>query len=482
MRLVHNELTKPQRMLRAYTNRDVPPYGFKGNPMLFDDGRRIEHDLTHFHLSRYTYLLTVLVSSACELFDHEILKGPDSDEWQYKPKARVTHDEIMAAGRSTAYLHERVKEYGRERCQKFLAVMDRLDDEVLAIVNDIYERAVRNLESCISYIVLLHLPEREKDLLDSMRAYGNDSVLYNLLADIVLHGLKNRDCALLSEKENIAYSIVVGYFTMLSFEAGSSKIKEREAKETGLLGRALFSRRDNQAWRFLHKHLFDGSLTQQFVLDAVRISRAQRPIDQTHLDTLLRLHTKYGFTGSLYVNDLQIRCPYFRMEASPFTEKYVGQPIGNFEIAVYPTDALYFMLQSIRDPSFEHADGAVALAALTIHDRYLILEEIQSDMPALLMRVPESNPYPHELSLLKSLVDQWSFISLAAVREFARRHGFTEFFASTPSSILRRYCGTMHPDKTRIYFNTMEKLGGLLVDDESSELDRRPQFYWRFDV
>ena len=482
MRLIHHELSKPQRAWRAYLNPldvEKPVLGFKGNPLEFDKPKlRFEHPFTHFHLSRYLFIRSTMERAMFDLFGRKNV-GERCYELDVKPLVQSEFEhgfkqmlEFLGDGHEFA---------------DFISMDDRSSlrgllpptPEKMEVLNRIYAMVVPNFFH--SQCPLLALEETHEVYnpdnrnITDIQDRGPKSCTYFALGTYTRLLRRFRDQ--FNEQELLALSALELLFYFRS--------SEQTDEYSG--GRMKFDRCVNQAWRFIRKHLFD-NLTEQIIFDAMKMSGEAR-IDQPEIDRLFRLHKKHAFRREISANGW-----IFDVEGSPFTEKPIGNPVGNFELAVYPKDEpVRRFLAYIGDRSFEHADGALALAAFSILPDRLILEEIQTDVLDLVKR---SNG--HRLDDLdaaystmppgfEAMLDGWRGILLAAVREFAKQNGFTEFYAATPWRVMFRYIGTMHPDKLRNYFEWMEKLGGQLVYDEKSECNSRyaighPQYYYRFEV
>jgi len=489
MRLVHHELSKPQRALRAYLNLSEPPQGFKGNPWKLEDRKTIERDLDHKNLSYYWYVMTTLCSTAEEEFDMYYYDKPNEKHWYYEPRGPLLPGTIIAASKDEIISDAKNGKTTRSDLAAFADSINKMDDEVLKHVNEIYARAVQMLMPYIVGFALrsfLEGPGKETWILDFRREHGRNAIMFQVLAWLIRGEFEKQDATALSEKERAAYSIALGYFSVVALRCGLDTWKERNEGRIGKLGRPLFSNEDTQAWHFLRGHLFDGSLTKRILFDAVKVEDRHELPDQKYSDKLfklLKLHKKYGLKCDFSINLCNSQHKFF-MEASSFIGKWFEKPVANFEIAVYPySEYLRRWLSYIANPSFEHADGAIALPSLAIKKGRLILEEIQSDVPDMIgmsngFRIDD---FDAAYSAAEPIAYRWQKIALAAVKEFARRHGFTEFYAATPWRVLLRYRGSMHPDKADNYFGVMEANGGQLVHDYAGELGK-PQHYWRFDV
>ena len=463
MQLVLDEkgkrLAKGQRALRAYCNLEKPPAGFKGNPFV-DGETRIERELTPFHLSRYLYARSLLEESLFGLVEFEKQDGNDRNNRKARgPKKIFTRGDIERHKKDLENGRADCNEDGGESKKKEMDLLSSIDNETLKRMNRIYDRIIAEFMGDMDGLSIdLSEPENIDNIIRDVRSVGNgltSSYLLCAMRDFLTDGVDEKD------RNAVAILMALIYF---------------EIKETSCARyRITFDKGETDNWRILRRKFL--MLSAEDVYTALRKAGATEPdpdkLTKDKIQRLIRLHGKYATLGRLDLDDHD-----FLYEASPFAEKPVGSPIGNFELAVYPTNGgLDRLMRLIADPTFEHADGAIALAAFTILENRLILEEVQSDVPDLLRR----SALDGEVSELRKLTEDWQSIALAAARHFARKNGFSEFFASTPWRIFWKYMGSMHPDKARVYFERMEKLGGQLVYDEQGQLGLR-QYYYRFEA
>jgi len=458
MKLVHDSLSKPQRALRAYMNSETSPPGFRGNPLVEEEGcSRREHDLTHYHLSRYMYARATLERAFIDLFEGQMegrmLRSITLPRISGRGlRRRIENIERMKRnGMGSPLYLDRAIDALKEATPELVTSARRLESEVIGMY-------LHNLDLLVFDMIA---PGEDQKFIERVRKYGGEVVtcleLLGLTDELVLKGMTDAE-------QKVVLEVLRG---LLFSELAAASPDEKEGDKN--LGRIRFTRQHNQGWSFLRRHLFEG-VSEQMILDALRLSGI-REIYQPYVDRLFKLHNRYGLLATFTYRGAE-----FTLEGSPFAEKPLGAPIGNFELVVYPRDpALVAALTALRDPSFEHADGAIALAALRIGKGGLLLEEIQSDVPTLL-----GKRGVQAADCLIGLLQEWQQISLLAARTFATRYGFDRFYASTPWRIFTRYHGVMHPDKVRLYFDGMERLGGKLVYDEEPRLCIQPQYYYRF--
>ncbi len=453
------QLVKGQRALRAYCNLEKPPKGFKGNPHV-EGEIKIERELTHFHLSRYLYARSLLEES---LFDLVEFKEQDKNDRMNRkpkgPKRSFTMADILATRNNLESLKESKYEDMEAHRKAALGCLNDVDEETLTRINNFYDMFIAEfIEEMDGLSLYFSNPEYADNTIKNIRKLGNGLAYSYLLFTMQDFLTKEID-----ENDRNAVSILWG---IIYSEINST---------TYTRDRVVFDKKETSAWRIIRRRFLTLSIDDVYsALKIAGITESDTDVgNKMWIRQILNLHRKYATIGILDFNECR-----FLYEATPFAEKPVGRPTGNFELAIYPTNLrIKHALRLIADPTFEHADGAIALASFTVSKTQLILEEIQSDVPDLLRRSSLNG----EVSELRDLTENWQIIALSAARNFARKNGFSEFFASTPWRIFWRYIGNMHPDKTRLYFETMEKLGGELVYDDKKELGLA-QYYYRFDV
>ena len=477
MQLVHTQLTKTQRSLRAILNTTEVPAGFKGNPLISKlDRLPEERSLSPANMSRYAYVRGLL---ECEILRLCWIVGNDREFNIRGVKAKISRRTLIESKRNFLEI-KKYRDMENEYVE-MLKAYQQLDSKMVKRVNRMFKQVVLYLISNRSGIAAQNLSEgNDAIFIRDIREWGRDSITLKYLhsyASFYKEGAKT-----LTELDRVALDILTLHLISEAMMRGSRTSIEQENGTCGKLGRAKFSRGHEQAWRYVRKHLFDG-LTEQMVFDAVHMNGWTR-INQIYLSRLMDIHHAFA-----YSEELGIHGKRFRVEGSPFAEKRIGEPIGNFDIVVYPTtEQMKCALLTVTDPTFEHANGSLAFAAITIKDKTLILEEIQTDVPDLFRRLRLTNlavrrreAIDRAEETLAPFMEKWPEIILESVRSFARRNSYLEFYAGTPWRVMRRYNGTMHPDKaTKVYLDLMQKLGGQLVYDETQLLDRTPQYYWRF--
>jgi len=454
-----------------------------------------------FTLSRYAHLETA-ITRPLELFCR-IEGNNGTKKYVFKGISRKSLDNVLKYLKS---MHNRIKismEDG-EIHRNYQQVMDSiqafryLDDDVFQRVQRLGQEIMDTYLRWLPGTVLFHSRNGTFDvILEDIRKDGASYSTFFVLTDVISKMLEEELArfdfsfsALYSghssnAKEKMQEDEIIGNVMALKVLWGLFYVESdwqysfvQSRKRTGLagdLGRIRFSPGETNAWRYVRNNF--GDLNEQIILKATRYAQYRKRYhtweDGDTIRECLELHCKYAMRQSFELNGFRLR-----LEASPFAEKPIGKPIGNFVIAVYPEDPQYIRpLKRISDPTFEHSDGAIAAARLTIRNGKLILEEIQSDVEAMLKL--QQDEYGERL---KPLVVEWKNAAMEALRIFAMAHGFKEFYAATPYRVLSRYWGEMHPDKVRLYFDGWEKMGGKFVYDSKYELDKVPQYYYVFNV
>jgi hypothetical protein len=453
-------LTKGERRLHAYLNQDKPPLGFKGNPM-GSNGQQIARNLTHFHLSRHLYIRRILERGLFSLAEQlDVAPGKKIVLSEIRPGEKISKEEILE-NKDIYSLIASAKQHGfRMTSKEVTELIENASDEIWGRVNQFYELMLMIYSQELEIVPLkVELCGLQDDFIEKARKYGYLHMAYNELTYIAEETVGKQD---LTEADYKALRLLIAVLYSKRLLCVND-----EDKGCNEFGRTIFTRRQNTTWQFLQNRMFD-KFSARMLINAARNSGAT----DEKLESLFETHMQFAFREQLSIGGNS-----FLAIGSPFAQKPIGSPIGNFEIAVYPTDEkLRSAMHSIRDQKYEHADGAIALAACTILENEVLLEEIQSDVPELLRRAVVK---PDALSGIELI---WPQLSLEAVRILAKMKSFTEIYAATPWRIYTRYTEAVHPEKTRIYFDTMEKLGGQLAYDDTASLDRWPQYYFRFEA
>ncbi len=458
---------KKERMLRAYLNSDLVPLGFKGNPLSHLKYRE-PFELTLHSLSNYTYAKFVLESVRHQFLNYNASFTANELSCYVKHKTNLY---VYLAGLDEK-VRWKVNTRNRKRLQKKL---ENIDKETLSLVNSYNNLVTRFYFTTRDFdIMLLFFTFHADTYIPYVREFGAHSLTLINTSKLAKDLLEKWNDKNMDDPHFAAMLITAFGQFCRSIPAGM--INKEESKNGGNgLGRVLFNEMDQTAWELLRAITLE-KVTLEDVCAAAEI--AGRVLDPKRLDVQFKLHQLYGTSC-----DLNLDCGAFRMEASPFVEKPIGVPAGMCEIAVWPKDPkIVSALGSIKNPSFEHADGAIALAAVSFSKchSHLLVEEIQSDVPQLIKSSGVND------ARLGSVVRKWPEIAFSAVCEFARKNAFKEFYVATPYRVIDRYHGHMHPLKSKVYFETLEKLGGQLVYDDESELcgwmDRERQHYYRFAV
>ncbi len=487
MRLVHTNLSKPQRALRAFLNTEVIPEGFKGNPAVVDPlntgkTRTIAHELTTFNLSRYAYIRGFHERAWFTLFDYE--KTGDREFTHFSLKDPLSVELIKELDKLLTDLERKdgvdpAKSNFFKEVNPLRALIPQLTDEIMDRAQEMFYELLENNIKNIKINVLFSLKhELSSAFIKCLRHFGT----YYVAHEFILDDLNKTypDSSKLTEKDRLAIS-AIRLYSQVARLAGIGSYANGEGED--YLGRMLFRRQEQQAWEWVHKHLFT-DLDYYTLLDALRM-RTAGIVDQSKIDKFWKIHKKYGRKF-----DFSFDSQGYIAEASPFAEKPVCGPVSDLDLVLFPTkEFIRKVLAYVSDKSFEHADGALAFAALSFRKNAMLLEEIQTDIPDLFRRLRLRKTDEKVLNLisdaekmLTGLLETWPKIILEAAKAFAKMHGYDKLYASFPWRINDRYDGIIHPDKaTAVYFNLMQKLGGQLVHDEKGDLGI-PQYYWQFDV
>ncbi len=407
------ELTKPERVLRAYLNTSEVPKGFRGNPYNCTDGTVIGLDLNPKNLSRYaTYVACI-------------------NEWL------TTLPKSIEDVPQTTY--------------------------ELAISTTKAKETENALEFCNS--------PKEKEIIASLRQKGS-IIFFSESALTTVAGMDNH-----SNKE----------ITLIKTKF-QSDIKTEMEKQLKLTtdnhvnghGRANFPLEFKTALEFLRTRLFDG-LTMSDIMKSLEITKEDKVTDKerTTLELQLELHKQFAFRKTMEVNGRK-----FLVEASPFTEKGILEPISDLDIVVYPQDQkIIEAMKSIANLEFEHADGSIVAASILMKNKVLLVEEMQTEVPDLLRKAGLKKDVTKETEILLPILEDWELIAMEAIQLFANEHKFREFYVMTPWGVTRRYQSSIHPDKlTKIYFSVLQRLGGELVFDDKAKVWNVPAYYWKFDA
>ncbi len=535
-------LPKGQRAVRVYLQRRSAA-GFKGRPVLFEDGRAEERDLTVFHLSRYAYMETAL-RGPLGIFCTEDKKNgtvyfrikgmPKKSREGYlkylvsivesiekegiaRKEDRYLKDAIQAFGYLDDDIIGRIREFCQITIDKFITILPRISlahsrkERFGQVLKEIREIGVSKITLfTLSHLVVGMLEEKKKDLNLADRLpswFYKFAHYYTRILETPVWGERPKNGlsgAYPKEKDVvrdiIALNILFGIFYAEATAQYTKSVNSKKEEMSGDLARIKFTQGETNAWRYIQNNFT--KLDEAIILRAMRFERFRKRYgreDRTRIRELLELHKKYAIRQAFEVNGHRLR-----LEASPFAERPIGNPTGRFAIVVYPEEPRFIRsLKRIADPTFEHSDGALAVARITINNGRIILEEIQSDIETMLkagagvkMKDGVVDLEETERSIermlkrhlngdsekLKPLVEEWQKIVMQALRIFAKTHGFKEFYAATPHRVLSRYWGAMHPDKAKLYFDGWEKMGGTLVFDDKRELDKLPQYYYRFEL
>ncbi|MBI4150333.1 hypothetical protein HY488_02930 [Candidatus Woesearchaeota archaeon] len=445
-----DDLPTKLRMVRAYLNQSWIPPGFKGNQYSRNGKPDIAHEVSHFYLSRYAWARDILSD-----IPDSVLK-PDEIDRLFSTVSKSS--KVLMNGQHVD--------------------LGSADVEVPRLV-DVYKRLMGDVkENLISVLARWNFTVFEKTL-QVIREKGPKAlqyfVLYKAACDPAFGDKNDRTVELLRRWIYSQHQIALEQIAV-----------NEEWGDT--LGRMHFSDDNNTAWRYVHGRLWN--LDEACVREALAIRYGEdekAAVDSEygvftekdhhsvvehkleHMKPLLELHRRYGFRDEFDFNGYS-----FTLEASPFIEKPVGAPVGNFDAVIFPKGGLESFLQEVAMPDFEHADGGFASVRFTISDGHLIFEELQSDIPSMLRLQKRETPVE-----LADMINVWPEIAREAAFRIARHGGFTEMFGATPYRIIQRYGAGIHPDKTRAYFSSMERFGGKLVYDEDCVLDKQPQHYFR---
>ncbi len=318
------------------------------------------------------------------------------------------------------------------------------------------QQTEKALEFCNSY--------KEKEILAELRktgsiVYFSEAALTTMIAPAMFESIKTRfQSAIETERKN--------------------QLKLSEDGHTNGHGRARFPIEYKTALEYLRERLFEGLIIED-LMTVIEITKEKDVTKEniTKLGQQLELHRKFAFRKEMKFNGMN-----FIVEASPFAEKGILEPISDLDIVVYPQDEeVMESVKAIANPEFEHADGAILIASLAIGKLGGMCEEIQTDIPDILRKAAVIRDVTKETEILAPIIEEWQGIAMEAMRVFAQTDKFAEFYVVTPWGVTRRYQNSIHPDKlTNVYYSMIQRLGGELVFDDKAELWIAPAYYWRF--
>ena len=495
MRLIHDSLTKTQRAMCAYLNQKEKE-GFRGHPVLFENNQRVERGPTTFHLSRHAWAETAFIKNL-EFFyviddrcgKKKLVLNRGYGKWQKKMAEyftmlidfRIKHGIPIPEGketenRQTLESRASVRYAGEETFERAAYLLNEVVGEFLRCLS--------------SHAAGMSIPDNFDRVLACNRDVDGTAVLCNYLRHHTLRMLERKKIELKEieitkkleefselpkEKEIrgdiLAAAVLWGVLYGEEYYEAERLRNNKKKGVTGELNRIKFTDRQTNAWHYVRRDLMNG-IDEAIIRKALEIQK-NTTCPPRVVWNHLKLHETYKLAGSFEVEGVGVR-----FEASPFAEKPIAGRENRLAIVIYPKDVeLIAAMEKIADPTFEHSDGALAVARVSFHDNHVILEEIQSDAETLLRRSKKEQPKE-----LKEFIAKWPKIAMESTRIFCRTHGFREFYAATPYRVLLRYGGPMHPDKTKIYFDGLEKMGGKLVYDDQRELDNMSQYYYVFEA
>ncbi|MBI5051295.1 hypothetical protein HZC08_00905 [Candidatus Micrarchaeota archaeon] len=442
-------LTPREKRLRAFLNRSEHLRSFSGKKLILD-GERSEVDL-----ARYAATWAAIASSARIEVDQFGIISDEVAKHKIEPYFISLEEAVTAV----------------EHCKSSLGrkgvVINPEGDNILGLFT-----AAETYSKLISAIFLGEIDSMAANLATSDPEGIVDQKWAGLLKKMVvgrlleIHGRCKEDISFKGDEQKAF--LLLGAILATEYDTQDIRVREERLK---------FSRKEQAAYRRIKKmfmHLNVGFLSE--VMEDLGTEHSLECL--TFLDYLYLVHKTFGFRQGM-----EIEGAGFMVEGSPFCRKPVGEVRGNFDLAIYPTDEeVVGFLKLIKDPSFTHADGAIGLASLYVKsnvvDQYVRVMELQTDVISLIRRNKIRLP-----DRIESSVKRWMEITLAAVKEFAKRAGVKEVYAETPFSIFREYGLAIPPFKVKqIYFNFMERSGGELVFDDLGELDQVKQHYWRIPV
>ncbi|MDO8554814.1 MAG: hypothetical protein Q7S22_08445 [Candidatus Micrarchaeota archaeon] len=315
---------------------------------------------------------------------------------------------------------------------------------------------------------------KEKEIIANLRQKGS-IIYFSEAALTIVDNLEKNESAHINDLELIK----------AKFQTNIKNEIEKQQKLTADNhvnghGRANFPLEFKTALEFLRTRLFD-ELTMQDVMKSLEITKEDKVTDKERatLELQLELHKQFSFRKTMEVNGRK-----FMVEASPFTEKGIMEPISDLDIVVYPQDEqIIEAMKTIANPEFEHADGSVVAASILIKNKVQLVEEMQTEVPDLLRKASLTRDVTKETEILLPIIEDWELLAMEAIQVFAKEHKFSEFYIMTPWGVTRRYQSSIHPDKlTKIYFSVLQRLGGELVFDDKTKVWTVPAYYWKFDA
>lgn len=463
---------KAERLLRAYLNTDKPPKGFKGNPLQHKNGVVFEADVSEHNLARYAFCES-LFAAAENVFPFLLGKPPVPE---------LFDAEMLEELRSFSHrLHSGGPVFFELDTAMLSVSMQHADAETASLANGLMKNLLSWwVESHEDMVFLLMRNDLDGYLLPVSRYLGSPVAIINVMLENLMSeytrdiGLPDSEHRALQRR---ALELLFVYILRELFNYGPGYLRQNEG-DCNSLGRLKFGCRELFALNYMRRIMFRKPYVGSelaMILRQIRGHEAAEALLKDGVADLLHLHARFSFRAPVELCGTR-----FTVEGSPFAEKPIDQPIGNFSIQIYPEcPGIRKEMAAIGDPSFEHADGAVATARLDVSGKELLVEEIQSDPDALLVRDKKSVS-----AGLFSMLASWEEIALGAVRLFAESAGFGRFFVSTPLRLFRRYAepASFHPVKARIYFHGMERLGGRLVHDDLGDLSPEKEHWFEFSV
>ncbi len=460
MQQIHRTVPKKERMLRAYANHSDPPYGFKGKPYVIED-EICEREITTHNLAMWLY--------ATNTFDWGLRFFGAEKGNEYK-KQIATKEALVKIRKMLMEAEITEKKPDTDALQKRLIErLGNITDDCIERVNRFIGYGVTGITLFFDRFVNKYMDERQVAMVreNGPYAFFLECVNETIMAQLGIVRAEMESCGD-PRLQEIELDVVIASFYIFMIK-DNMIMKKRAEKNANGLGRGLFTFEDNVAYRFIEN-------MRESVEFNDLIAAACLAYGNVNTAALARLYPLYRDYYSRH--EFWIRGQRFEVTASPFAEKRIGVPIGNFSLQVRPVErALKAELEGICDPAFEHADGAIATARLTIGKNGWIIEELQSDIATMVRE--------RDLSISKELrgcIENSNVIAMAATAELAQSNGTESLYLATPWRTIQRYYG-MHPHKTTTtYFKFPENNGGELVFDDRSELDKVPQHYYRFTV
>jgi hypothetical protein len=455
MRLVHDDYTKGQRALCAFTGQPSVP-GFKGGPL-------IEHldkprEISYLNLARFTYAQTTLLNGLAELCT---LKKT-TEGWRIAKMLPIDQKTLATLFPNQPERIERINEQYARVLERFVARLPETIYRVSSNANaDLFIESIRT-ESRV--VILFAMLDQQ---LDALIHEGNHLLLVKPIEFTPAGKKKTEDRV---SPEFLGLIDLKQVFTVMIARLAEARDKNRAKGEANGLGRRLFTAKEEERLRAARSQL--ATLDEEAVLRILGTEKSS-PLAEIIRRTLPD-HWRYGMSACF-----ELAGQNYQLEASPFTQKAIGTPRAKFTLTVYPKDErVTSQLQAIGYPAFEHSPGAIGSARFTFpNQNMLLVEELQTDVESLL-RIHNAAAAEELAAVLK----QWREITFQAVHLFAAANGFNEFFAATPLRLLSHYGGPMHPVKSFTYFDFWEKRGGKLVLDEDYEVGERLEHFYRFET